>query len=380
MATIVRHFTPETSLNVEDLRKYVSGLNVTTNELSFPNSRQEPSPQRSTSWPSIIIPTPNPPLQLYVPTRSDLGIEECTQADNESSIIDECTPVSGCSLAGEFLPDATLQQRFDGASSFSVLKSRVCSQIPDKFWRLVLLQRENNVDLRDGQPIPAVPVTALPPRRLCEQCGVAFLSQINSVVYILSPEQFFNALETAYRDESTTASTQVIIHLIVALMSNSSDSFQRARLQMETVLEEGSLHSIQAMMLMCLYRLNRNQRHLGWVMLGNAIRLMQSLGLHLRLEEDSLIMAEQKTRLWWSLYELDQWTSTILGQSPEMSIDIRTAPEPCDNFTTGITTPPMYAAASARLAQFLSKAINYIFLQKTYRVEEVDTLLHDMNT
>lgn len=46
--------------------------------------------------------------------------------------------------------------------------------------------------------------------------------------------------------------------------------------------------------------------------------------------------------------------------------------------TAGITSPPMYAAASAKLAQFLSRAMRSIFLKQQYRQQDVERLAHDI--
>lgn len=113
-----------------------------------------------------------------------------------------------------------------------------------------MLQQNHTLDLRDGEPLCGVPAITLPDRRTCERCGVTFFSHINSVVYILSPETFFNAVETAYSGRDASPSVQATIHLIVALVNGSSENFELARMQMESVIEEGSLESVQAMMLM----------------------------------------------------------------------------------------------------------------------------------
>ncbi|KAK2605788.1 hypothetical protein N8I77_008602 [Diaporthe amygdali] len=374
MAAVVRHFSPNTPLTVENLRDYVSTLSkATSNSSSCRSPGQEASPPPSISQPGTISKTPASHSQSYE--------HSYTQTQEYDDGADDGTSpgLSESSLDGEFIPDATCQRRFDNASSCAVLNSRISSCIPDNFPRLSMLQRETTIDLSDGQPLWAIPAIALPPRKLSEQCGVTFFTQINSVLYILSPEKFFNSVEAAYSGRDTPTSTQAIIHLVVALANRSPENFETARMQMESVLEEGSLESVQAMMLMSLYRQNQNQRHTAWVALGSATRIAQSLGMHIRTEDESRMVAEQKTRLWWSLYELDQWSSSNLGRSPDTSVNIDTVPSPCESLTASATTPPMYAAASARLAQFLSRATSCIFLRKTCRGRDIDDLLHGLN-
>lgn len=137
-----------------------------------------------------------------------------------------------------------------------MIQCNISSYIADRFPRLAMLQRDHTFDLRDGDPPCGIPAIALPDRRTCEQCGVRFFNHINSVVYILSPESFFNAVETAYSGRDTPPSVQVTIQLVVALMNGSLESFELARMQMESVIEESSLESVQAMMLMVRDKFN----------------------------------------------------------------------------------------------------------------------------
>lgn len=139
---------------------------------------------------------------------------------------------------------------FDDASSFAVVQSKIGSYIGDRFPKLARLQQDQRVDLLDGRPIAGLPAIGLPDKKTCEQCGLTFLSAVNSVIYFFSPETFFNTLEMVYSGINTPLSVQVIIHLIVALINKSTENFEYARMQMESVIEEGSLASVQAIMLM----------------------------------------------------------------------------------------------------------------------------------
>jgi hypothetical protein len=113
-----------------------------------------------------------------------------------------------------------------------------------------LLQQEP-IDLRDGEPISSVAPTELPDRRKCEQCITQFFREINSVVYILSREKLFNDVEQVYQTGTKcTPSMKTMIHLVVAIMTNSKEQFEFARAQMDNVIEEGSIESIQVIILM----------------------------------------------------------------------------------------------------------------------------------
>lgn len=230
------------------------------------------------------------------------------------------------------------------------MQSKISSCIGDRFPKLAMLQQDQKIDLLDGRPMAGLPAIWLPDRKTCEQCGLTFLRSVNSVIYFFSPETFFNLLEMVYSGANTPLSVQVIIHLVVALVDDSTESFEYARMQMESVIEEGSLASVQAIMLMvrdqlptsrilademqALYRQRQNQRHTGWITLGSATRIAQSLGLFLRVEDESPIVAEQRTRLWWSLYELDQWSSCVLGKHSDATFYTESVSPPSDVIKT----------------------------------------------
>lgn len=74
-------------------------------------------------------------------------------------------------------------------------------------------------------------------------------------------------------------------------------------------------------MLICyqsLYRQREDERSVAWAMLGVAIRISLSLGLHENIgyvHETSIYGSEVKRHLWWSLCEFDNWSSCMLGQT-----------------------------------------------------------------
>jgi hypothetical protein len=88
-----------------------------------------------------------------------------------------------------------------------------------------------------------------------------------------------------------------------------------------------------------LYRQRQNQCHFSWVILGNAVRIAQSLGLHVCTEDESPYWIERKTKLWWSIYELDQWFSCTLGRPAGTNLDLKDVSllsDVCSNLTNPI--------------------------------------------
>lgn len=65
-----------------------------------------------------------------------------------------------------------------------------------------------------------------------------------------------------------------------------------------------------------MYRLNRTERNLASINIGAAIKIAQSLGLHVNeslWKEQSPIHMESKKRIWWSLFSLETSLGTCFG-------------------------------------------------------------------
>lgn len=142
---------------------------------------------------------------------------------------------------------------FDGASSYNALRSKVSLRITNRFPQLALLQQDPTLDLCDGTPIPPPSLglsVGLPCRKVCERCCVTFLNQINNIVYIVSPEKLLDAVDGVYSGRNQSLSVQTMISLVVALVDDSSQHTMVASIQMEAVIEQGSIESVQAIILM----------------------------------------------------------------------------------------------------------------------------------
>ncbi|KAH6638510.1 C6 transcription factor-like protein, partial [Boeremia exigua] len=80
---------------------------------------------------------------------------------------------------------------------------------------------------------------------------------------------------------------------------------------------------IQYLGLLSFYHLCTGQVSRAWNIIGTALRLACSLGLHLRNEDRSASQAKQEalSRVWWSLYSLEHLLSTVTGR-PSMVEDM----------------------------------------------------------
>ncbi|EXJ57727.1 uncharacterized protein A1O5_12517 [Cladophialophora psammophila CBS 110553] len=221
-------------------------------------------------------------------------------------------------------------------------------------------------ELTGSKQVDQVQPTDLPPRAEFERASLKFFAEINCVNYILSYEQFYVYMSDCL-DQRHPLSHGVfmLLCLILSFDSKYEEFFSKACGHVEYTFEEGSIASVESLMLLALCRLNRDQRNLAWITLGCASRIAQSLGLHLKescWEEKSPSIIESRKRLWWSLYDLEICLAYRLGRNPGInpafcSLDIPS--QAMLNMTP--YTPPDYHKAVAQLSK-----ITYLIVQDLY--------------
>lgn len=120
---------------------------------------------------------------------------------------------------------------------------------------------------------------------------------------------------------------QILLNTILALGAwsigdDSSDLditfYQEARgcLQQALVFETGNLTLVQALLLLSNYAQKRNKPNTGWNLLGLAVRMAMSLGLHKEFPgwKISLLQREIRRRLWWGVFIFDSGAAKTFGR------------------------------------------------------------------
>lgn len=105
--------------------------------------------------------------------------------------------------------------------------------------------------LFDGVPQSLVSPLNLPAQAMVSKAATAFFAEINNIIYVLSFERFQIDLEKVYSlRPATTNAKLAIIYLMVALKDPDPDSFSFATRYGNASIEEGTLESVQALMIM----------------------------------------------------------------------------------------------------------------------------------
>ncbi|KAF7529729.1 hypothetical protein PCG10_006059 [Penicillium crustosum] len=302
LVSVVRHFVPSASFETEDLRQLLATLKGPVEGPPAPSpppvvdsSCDGPSP-----WPSETITQMNTPPASSTSTYA--ASPECANEDLENTL----------------MVDAMNIPRFSGSSSCTNLNAKIISHMSKDTDGLSPFEENESPPLFDGQVISYRNADYLPNRKSLDQAAVKFFAEINSVIYILEQDRFHLWIDDVYSGKGVRASVLVIMYMVMALCGDENPSFGIARSYMDDVIEESSLESVRAIMLMSLYRQREDQRSVAWAMLGVGIRISMSLGLHQNIgyaHDSSIYGSEIKRRLWWSLCEFDSWSSCMLGHT-----------------------------------------------------------------
>lgn len=103
-----------------------------------------------------------------------------------------------------------------------------------------------------------------------------------------------------------------------------------------------TLENVQALLLLQLYEQNSGERNTSWLILGLAIRMAVTLGMHREGTYSSFDKAEANTRrvVWWTLYQVEFGMSMILGRPPSINATEVNVSLPQDDVLDGAGYPP----------------------------------------
>ena len=134
--------------------------------------------------------------------------------------------------------------------------------------------------------------------------------------------EFLSQLRRIYNGETPSPEVHYSYHITIAiaLLIKSGDDVQTAefyRVSQETLplaLQNEDLAAVRALLSLALYTMFATTGPSVWHVLGTAMRLATSLGLHKSRPSASLVEEEMAKRAFWSLYNLDRLIAVTLGR------------------------------------------------------------------
>jgi hypothetical protein len=144
----------------------------------------------------------------------------------------------------------TTTKGFNGSSSWTALNAKIVHHLSTNIDNISPFHQGESPRSFDGQVISSRNAEYLPDRAALEQAAMTFFRDINSVIFILDQEKFYAWLDEVYSEQDVSTSILAIVYLVMALCGDETSSFEIARSYMNDVIEESSLNSVRAIMLM----------------------------------------------------------------------------------------------------------------------------------
>ncbi|KAI1839885.1 hypothetical protein JX266_013907 [Neoarthrinium moseri] len=180
--------------------------------------------------------------------------------------------------------DASGISRYESGSSWGAFYAQLLARFSESHQHLLHLQPSAIETMADGRHVELAGSHAnLPDRYLVEKAFDTFFSQVNVIIPILDYSQIYDMITTIYHKKMAASNaTLMIIHLVLAVENHHRPhSLDTAFESFQATLEEGSQESVQAMTIMALFCMNRDQFNFSWVVIGCASKIAQSIGLHI---------------------------------------------------------------------------------------------------
>ncbi|CAI4213658.1 unnamed protein product [Parascedosporium putredinis] len=334
MANIVHHFLPDIALETSSLRHAVA-------KLSERNDQERKQPREVQAEDGTA----------ERPWRPDLSPDDSSCHGSQPLSHPSVKPVFDG--MGAFA-DATATERVATGSSWAVFYQQIRETLAHSRRELLQTQPTFLCDTFDADRESfAIPLD-LPPRDLVDQYSLKFFAEVNAGNGILDYAQFHNDVEEVYQNSPVvTHASMRTIFLVLALSAQG-----RTRL---------SILKRLLRMPKALFHLGRNSRNRAWIDIGCAVRIGQSLGLHIQSPDANVsTQTGNHNKVWWALHNVETFLSCMLGRPPGIPLDhISTSNPPGALHMQDPWTPQDYAVASVSLTQIISSLLSRMYWKQS---------------
>ncbi|KAL4863568.1 fungal-specific transcription factor domain-containing protein [Aspergillus spectabilis] len=211
------------------------------------------------------------------------------------------------------------------ASPASASTTAVGTELPNvgEIFRDKLEHRRPSV-ARPVVPVSAPSVLRLASLEEAERVAGQYFDSMGYQYPFLHRAEFLDNMRRIYAGEVPTPEVHCSYHITIgiALLIRSTDDaetrameFYRASKEtLQMALHNEDLASLRALLSLALYTMFATTGPSVWHVLGTALRLATSLGLHKARHPTNLIDDEMAKRAFWSLYNLDRLIASTLGR------------------------------------------------------------------
>ncbi|UKZ78513.1 hypothetical protein TrVFT333_006255 [Trichoderma virens FT-333] len=237
---------------------------------------------------------------------------------------------------------------------------------------------------------------SLPAEQLARGLIEAYLAHDHLSYPFLHPRAVRAVVDGIYSDasfEKTHPFEMFMFHMILAIATSQVYKFnwrvlpdaetqlQKATDYLNAVLFEGGLRALQAMLLLCQFRLSNSTNHASdslWHIVGIAVRMCFELGLHReamyrtadprRDAADVSFLSPKyeesqvRRRCFWSVYALDRVVSVTLGRPLAICVEDIDVELPTDDLEETASVPTLSPGSDRDSSQIPSRYRTAIFV------------------
>jgi hypothetical protein len=222
----------------------------------------------------------------------------------------------------------------------------------------------------------------LPPPSQTQEYIAIFFSKIYPVFPIIDKPSFSKSIEHLRTKMTSKLDSKdyPILACAYAVFSACADEadghttetganyFENAYVLYAHIVGIPYLTSVQALLLLAIVLRNRNKDGASWDILGQAIRIAQSIGLHRNMSSGS-DGDDFHSRIWWTAYTLERTMELETGR-PSAIRD-----EECDQIFPKIQTSDVYFHGLIRLSRIQTSAIDLLYGKTNHRKSTKELLL-----
>ena len=223
---------------------------------------------------------------------------------------------------------------------------------------------------------------ALPSLSETQEYISIFFSRIYPVYPIIDKESFSKSIENlrmkmASKLDSRDYPELACAYAVFSACADEADGhpteigthyFESAYVLYAHIVGIPYLTSVQALLLLAVVLRNRNKDGASWDILGQAIRIAQSIGLHRNVSSGS-DGDDCHSRIWWTAYTLERTMELETGK-PSAIRD-----EDCDQILPKMQTSDIYFQGLIRLSKIQTRAIDLLYGKSHHRKSTKELLL-----
>lgn len=235
------------------------------------------------------------------------------------------------------------------------------------------------------------PGPVLPPKPIVDLLLVTYKNVVHSYAPVLHWPTFEAEVQSVYQNGDFRGVREVWIATLFAVLAcgtMSIDVYKAKEMGIDgTRLINTAIYSINSMsdvitvdnaraaLMISIYLFDMNLRSVASVWLGTAVRAAQECGLHMEVSPASVMQAEVRRRVWWSIYNFDRLfslESCVPLAIAESEIDVL-EPQPIDDALLGPDGyHPTATVTAAHNLKVLAAVVKVIYpMKRTLKAQSV---------